>query len=80
MPKVNLRRFLIAFLIVISALPHATAQEIKEPIVVNGDKVEYLQDKKVVVASKNIEATYKDVVMTCDKITVYLDTKDAVAE
>ena len=80
MPKVNLRRFLIAFLIVISALPYATAQEIKEPIVVNGDKVEYLQDKKVVVASKNIEVTYKDVVMTCDKITVYLDTKDAVAE
>ena len=54
--------------------------KLEEPIVVNGDKVEYYQDKKQVVGTGGISITYKDVVMTCDKITVYLDSKDAIAE
>lgn len=60
----------------------ANAEELKakEPIVVNGDKVEYFHEKKQVVGSGNISITYKDVVMTCDRITVYLDTRDAIAE
>ena len=62
----------------VSGISHA--EELKEPITVNGDKVEYLQEKKVVTASKNIVVTYKDVTMTCDKITVYLDTKEGIAE
>lgn len=54
--------------------------KLEEPIVVNGDRVEYYQDKKQVVGTGGISITYRDVVMTCDKITVYLDSKDAVAE
>ncbi|MFH0763962.1 MAG: hypothetical protein V1927_03045 [Candidatus Omnitrophota bacterium] len=52
----------------------------KEPIVVNGDKVEYFHEKQQVVGIGNISITYKDVLLTCDKITVYLDTKESIAE
>ncbi|MCX5687021.1 MAG: hypothetical protein NTW09_06170 [Candidatus Omnitrophica bacterium] len=52
----------------------------KEPIVVNGDKVEYFHEKSTVVGIGNISITYKDVVLVCDKITVYLDTKESIAE
>ncbi|MBI4974751.1 MAG: LPS-assembly protein LptD, partial [Candidatus Omnitrophica bacterium] len=54
--------------------------KIKEPIVVNGDGVEYFHEKKQVVGSGNISITYKDVLLTCDKITVYLDTRQGIAE
>lgn len=66
-----------------SVLPaKASAEEppSKEPIVVNGDTVEYLHEKKEVTGSGNVSITYKDVLLTCDKITVHLDTKDAIAE
>lgn len=52
----------------------------KEPIVVNGDKVEYFHEQKEVVGTGNISITYKDVVLTCEKIKVYLDTHEAIAE
>ena len=50
-----------------------------EPIVVNGDNVEYYQEKKMVVGTGNVSITYKDVVLTCDKITVDLETRDSEA-
>ncbi|PIU41053.1 MAG: hypothetical protein COS99_06870 [Candidatus Omnitrophica bacterium CG07_land_8_20_14_0_80_42_15] len=50
------------------------------PVVVNGDRVEYLQDEQKVVGIGNIDITYGDVKLTCDKITVYLDSKDSLAE
>jgi LPS-assembly protein len=52
----------------------------KEPIIVNGDKVEYFQDKKKVLGSGNISIEYKGVTLTCDTVTVYLDTREAIAE
>ena len=52
----------------------------KEPIVVNGDRVEYYQEQKKVVGLGNVSITYKDVVLTCDRITVYLDTREGIAE
>lgn len=71
--------FSLVFFCVSSA--HAAKLDMpKEPIVVNGDKVEYFHDKKEVVGTDNISITYKDVILTCDKITVHLDTRDAVAE
>jgi len=51
----------------------------KEPIVVNGDRVEYFQEKQEVVGTGNISITYKDVVLTCDRITVHLDTREGEA-
>jgi lipopolysaccharide assembly outer membrane protein LptD (OstA) len=56
------------------------AQSPKEPIVVNGDDVQYFHEKKMVVGSGNISIKYKDIVLTCDKITVYLDTRESIAE
>ncbi len=52
----------------------------KEPIVVNGDKVEYFHEQRQVIGTGNISIIYKDVVLTCDRIKVYLDTREAIAE
>ena len=52
----------------------------KEPIIVNGDNVEYFQEKKMVVGTGNVSIKYKDIFLTCNKITVYLDTREAIAE
>jgi len=52
----------------------------KEPIIVNGDNVEYFNEKKMVTGTGSISIKYKDIELTCDKITVYLDTREAIAE
>lgn len=57
-----------------------TPQVPKEPIIVNGDNVEYFHEKKMVIGSGNVSIKYKDIDLTCDKITVYLDTREAIAE
>ncbi|MCX5680250.1 MAG: tetratricopeptide repeat protein [Candidatus Omnitrophica bacterium] len=51
-----------------------------EPVVVNGDKVEYFHEQKRVIGVGNVSIEYKDVLLTCEKITVYLDTREAIAE
>ncbi|NQT06441.1 MAG: LPS-assembly protein LptD [Candidatus Omnitrophica bacterium] len=58
----------------------AEAGSDKEPIIVDGDRVEYLYEEKKVVGVKNVVITYKDVKMTCDKIVVHMETKEAFAE
>ncbi|MDD5439948.1 MAG: LptA/OstA family protein [Candidatus Omnitrophica bacterium] len=45
------------------------------PVVVNGDHVEYLNDQKKIEATGNVSVTYGDVKLTCDRITVFTDTK-----
>jgi lipopolysaccharide assembly outer membrane protein LptD (OstA) len=61
-------------------LSYGYAEEPKEPIVVNGDRVEYSQDKKEVTAEGNVLVVFKDSKLTCHKITVDTQTKEAVAE
>ncbi|MEI6862929.1 MAG: hypothetical protein WCK38_00805, partial [Candidatus Omnitrophota bacterium] len=51
-----------------------------EPVVVNGDKVEYFHEQKRVVGVGNVSIEYRDIFLTCEKITVYLDTREAIAE
>jgi len=51
----------------------------KQPITINGDNVEYSADSKLVTASGNVSIIYKDAKLTCEKITVNTETKDAVA-
>ncbi|MFH1458517.1 MAG: LPS export ABC transporter periplasmic protein LptC [Candidatus Omnitrophota bacterium] len=58
----------------------ALAQEGKEPIVVNGDEVEYSTDNKEVTAKGKVEIIYKGSKLTCQKLTVNTQTKEAVAE
>ncbi len=59
---------------------HAEGLPAKEPVVVNGDRVEYLQNEKKVIGTGNVSITYKDVVLTCDRIEVNTATHDARAE
>lgn len=59
---------------------HADALSTKEPIIVNGDHVEYLQEQKKVIGTGNISITYKDIILTCEKVSVNLETHDAEAE
>ncbi len=61
-------------------VPIITESSVKEPIVVNGDSVEYLHERKEVIGTGNVSINYKDVVLTCDKITVDLNTKLGTAE
>lgn len=70
--------FLSAILLLTSGRVYAV--EDKEPIIVNGDKVEYLYEQKKVVGVNNVLITYKSVVLTCDRIEVDMATKDAIAE
>ena len=60
----------------------APAEEMKPkaPIVVNGDKVEYFHEEKKVIGTGNISIDYEDVRLTCKQVTVYLDTREAIAE
>jgi len=70
----------ICFAISIYNLTSALAQEAKEPIVVNGDEVEYSTDNKEITARGKVEIIYKDSKLTCQKLTINTQTKEAVAE
>jgi hypothetical protein len=56
-----------------------TAQNVEEPIIIDGDTVEYSADAKEVIAQGNVVVTYQDARMTCDKIVVNTQTKDGEA-
>ena len=52
----------------------------KTPVVVNGDRVEYLQGESKIRGFGNISVTYGEVKLTCDNITVHTDTQIGVCE
>ncbi len=66
-------------LLIVNTPLSSFAQEAKEPIVCQGDKVEYLTEERMTIAEGNVIITHKDMKLTCDKATIYLDTKDAEA-
>jgi len=78
--KTTFAMSLIGILIFIGSLALAITEEEIEPVTVDGDKVEYFQAEKKVVAEGNVSATYKDMKLTCRKATVYTDTKLVQAE
>jgi len=51
----------------------------EEAIIVNGDTVEYSTEGKEVTATGNVSVTYKGAKLTCHKLTVNTQTKDAEA-
>lgn len=59
--------------------PLLFAQEVKEPITINGDNVEYSADNKEVSASGNVSIVYKGAKLTCKKLVINTETKDADA-
>ena len=78
MQKLSL--FLILSLALLFTDCFVFGQQIKEPIIVNGDKVEYSGDQKEVTAEGNVSVIYKDTKLTCQKIIVDLDTQQATAK
>ena len=70
----------IVFLIALLYCGVCYAEEQARPVEVNGDQVEYLPKEKKVVGKGNVSIDYGDTLLTCDKITVYTETKDADAE
>ena len=50
-----------------------------QAIIVNGDNVEYMTESQEVNAVGNVEITYKDTKLTCQKIVVNTQTKEGVA-
>jgi lipopolysaccharide assembly outer membrane protein LptD (OstA) len=51
----------------------------EEPIVCNGDKIEYIDGNKRLIGSGNIVITYEEMKMTADKVEVDLPQKEAHA-
>ena len=49
-------------------------------IVVDGDKVEYLQEEGSISAEGNVEIQYGEIVLNCDKITINTESKIALCE
>ncbi|MCK9571680.1 MAG: LPS export ABC transporter periplasmic protein LptC [Candidatus Omnitrophica bacterium] len=78
---INKRIFLISCLLVLSGWSLLYAEDARKlPIIINGDNVEYSADSRSVVASGKVEVIYKESKLTCNKLTVNMETKDAVAE
>ncbi|MFA5410900.1 MAG: hypothetical protein WC321_03460 [Candidatus Omnitrophota bacterium] len=51
-----------------------------QPIIVNGDTVEYVTDNKEFTATGNVVVIYKDTRLTCEKLSLNSETKDCRAE
>ena len=87
------RKILILFILIIfstsnisvfsqdfsSLFPKSKDQK-SHPVIVNGDKVEYSQEKKTIVGEGNISVKYGDIELTCEKITVDTITKTGLCE
>ncbi|NQU94946.1 MAG: LPS-assembly protein LptD [Candidatus Omnitrophica bacterium] len=52
----------------------------KEPIIVKGNKVEYFHEEKKVTGHGGVSVDYGETELRCDKIVVYMDTKEAICE
>ncbi|MEA3489701.1 MAG: LPS assembly protein LptD [Candidatus Omnitrophota bacterium] len=51
-----------------------------QPIIVDGDKVEYFEEEGKIVAEDNVSITYGEVKLTCDRIEVNTRTRQALCE
>jgi hypothetical protein len=69
----------LVFLMFFASASTALAAE-KEPVSIKGDQVEYFDTLGKVVATGNVEAVYQDSKLTCDRATIYMQTKDAYLE
>lgn len=70
----------IAFALFLQSTSSLYADDKEEPVIVNGDRVEYFEEEKKVVGTGNVVVTYKQMKLTADKATVYMNTKDAYAD
>ena len=52
----------------------------EQPVIVNGDNVEYATEKNEIIASGNVRVEYEGTRLNCDKLTVNTVTKETIAE
>ncbi len=80
--KAEIRWFLIGLFLFTPFTLHPTPafSAEKEPVSIKGDNVEYFDTLGKVVATGNVEAVYQDSKLTCDRATIYMQTKDAYLE
>ncbi len=73
-------RIYIFFLFIFLLCNILYAQESAGPVEVNGDEVEYFPREKKILGVGDISIEYEDAKLTCERIEVFTDTKDAEAE
>lgn len=56
------------------------SKDSKEPVVINGDTVEYSETGKTASATGNVLITYQDMKLTCKQAVFHVDTKEVYAE
>ncbi|MFA5725127.1 MAG: LptA/OstA family protein [Candidatus Omnitrophota bacterium] len=75
----------LGFILVLSCISTSRAEEIvksaskSQPMIINGDNVEYSADAQEVIASGNVEIISGDTKLTCQKLTVNTQTKEGIA-
>ena len=74
------KNIFLTILIFLAMAVSVFAEEIDQPMVCNGDEIEYFEKEKKVVGSGHVVITYKDTTLTCDKVIVWADKKEAQAE
>ena len=80
MRRYGFARMLFPGILFLSLFSLAYAQEQETPIVCHGDKVEFLEVQQRLEATGHVIVIYEDVKISCDKISIALDTKQGVAE
>jgi len=58
----------------------SVSKDSKEPVVINGDTVEYSETDKTASATNNVVITYQDMKLTCKQAVFHIDTKEVYAE
>lgn len=58
----------------------SASRDSKEPVVINGDTVEYSETGKTASATNNVVITYQDMKLTCKQAVFHIDTKEVYAE
>jgi len=91
----NNRNLAVVFVVAFAALlacPSASAEDgskvpsldfnkdSKEPVIINGDTVEYNEAGKTASANGNVSIIYQDLKVTCRKAIFHSDTKEVIAE
>ncbi|MFA5059118.1 MAG: LPS assembly protein LptD [Candidatus Omnitrophota bacterium] len=66
------------FLFLVST--QAFAQESKTPVEINGDQVEFIVEKNMVIATGNVSILQNDTKLTCDRVEFSRDTNLATAQ
>ncbi|MFA5068872.1 MAG: hypothetical protein WC300_03030 [Candidatus Omnitrophota bacterium] len=63
-----------------ASFARAIAYAQDDPIECDGDQVEYLETEKKIIGAGNVVIKYKDIKLTCDKVSVRTDSYNVLAQ